>query len=105
MLVIIEVRSEGSFEMVSIQNHEMVQALSSNRANEPLCVSVLPGACWCRQYLLNAQGLQPLANGGAINAIAVTNQIFRRISLGTSFNDLLCNPFCRGMVCHVEVQY
>src|SRR5947209_2275280 len=82
----------------------MVQALSSNRANEPLCVSVLPRACWCRQYFLNAQGLQPFANSGAINAIAITNQIFRRISVGTSFNDLLCNPFCRRMVCRVEVQ-
>ena len=42
-VVVVEVRPQETTQMSLIENEEMVEALSSNRADDPLCEGILPG--------------------------------------------------------------
>jgi hypothetical protein len=41
-MVITEIRIQGSFQMLSVENNEMVQAVSSDRTDQAFGVRILP---------------------------------------------------------------
>src|SRR5688572_25801949 len=52
-VVISEIRSQGLLKMPSVQDHEMVQAVSSYRADQTFDVGILPGTPGCGQQLFD----------------------------------------------------
>ena len=64
--------------MSFVQNEDMVQQLAADGADQTLHVRTLPRRTWCRQDLLNVQAGQAATHRGAINAVAVADQITRR---------------------------
>ena len=62
LVVVAEIRRQGSIEMASVQDDVVVQTLPANRADESLGVSILPGTSWCCEDLLDAQRLDSQSN-------------------------------------------
>jgi len=54
-VVISEIRSQGTLEMPGVQDHEMVQAVSSDGADQAFGVRILPGTLWRGEYFFNMQ--------------------------------------------------
>ena len=52
-VVISEIRSQGLFKMPGVEDHEMVQAVSSYRADQAFDVGILPGTPGCGQQLFD----------------------------------------------------
>src|SRR5215469_2898745 len=61
------------------QYHDMVEALASDRANQPFDMTVLPWRTWSDRPVANADGLQATGDRGAIRGVAVTDEIARRL--------------------------
>ena len=53
LMVIGKIRIKSALEMPRVQDHEMVQALSSDRANEAFSIRILPGTADRRERLFN----------------------------------------------------
>ncbi len=53
-VVVHEIRSKNSSEMSLVEDDDVVQALSPNRADQALYVRILPGRSPCRDNLFNA---------------------------------------------------
>src|SRR5437762_12050940 len=65
-------------EMPFAQNHDMVEALASDRANQPFNMIVLPRRAWRDRPVANAHGSQPPADRRALRGVAVTAEVARR---------------------------
>ena len=52
-MVITEIRSQSSLQMLGVQDHEMVQAVSSYRADQAFGVRILPGTPRCSEDFFN----------------------------------------------------
>src|SRR5207247_2428964 len=59
------------------QHHDMVEALASDRANQPFDMTVLPRRVWRDRPVANAHGSQPSGDRGAIRGVAVTDEVAR----------------------------
>ena len=53
LVVVSEIRSQRSLEMPGVQDHEMVQAVSSYRADQAFGVGILPGTLGCGQHFFD----------------------------------------------------
>src|SRR4029434_1102625 len=91
--------------MPGVENHEMVQAISPNRADQALDVRILPRALRRCEDFLHVQRRNPQSNLVAVDSIPIANDIRRRIPLGKSLDDLLGGPGCRGMLSDIEMQH
>ena len=54
-VVVSEIRSQGSLEMPGVQDHEVVQAVSSYGADQAFGIRILPGTPGRCEYLFNVQ--------------------------------------------------
>src|SRR5215467_13663638 len=59
------------------QYHDMVEALASDRANQPFNMTVLPWRTWNDRPVANAHGLQATGDRGAIGGVAVSDEVAR----------------------------
>ena len=88
-VVIIEILGQRSFQMFRIQNDEVVQALSSDRANQALGVRILPGTLRRSQHLFDPECRDPLTNIVSVDAVPISDQISGWITIGEGFYNLL----------------
>src|SRR5438093_8278639 len=71
-LVIVEkVAGQKASQVAFAQDEDMIQALTSDRADEPLGEGVLPRAGGRRQHFTNPHALQPLPEHVTIDAVAI----------------------------------
>ena len=61
LVVVAEIRGEGSIQMAGIQDDEMVQTVSADRSDEPLGVWILLRTSRRCEHLFNTQPSNPLA--------------------------------------------
>ena len=54
-VVVSEIRSQGCLEMPGVQDHEVVQTVSSYRADQAFGIRILPGTPWRCEYFFNVQ--------------------------------------------------
>src|SRR6266576_7146389 len=80
----------------------MVDALASDRSNQPFGEAVLPRRTWGDRLVTDAHGTQSVRDGSAIDAIPITNQVARRLSPRECFGDLACDPVRGRMGCDVD---
>ena len=77
---------------------DVIEAFSTDRADQPLRVSVLPGRTRRRWSVPDPRGSKASRYGLAVASIAVTNGMGGRLIPWEGFCDLLRDPFCRRMV-------
>src|SRR5437016_1670210 len=85
------------------QHDHMIQAVASDRSDQPLHVGPLPGAGRRGEHFLNAQTLDSLTKVIPINPIPVSQQVMWRRILGEGLHHLLPCPPSRRMLRHVEM--
>src|SRR5215472_5342192 len=83
------------------QHHDMVEALTSDRADQPFDMPVLPWRAWRDRPVANAHGLQPPGDRGAIRGVAVTDEIARGLIPRECFGDLAGDPLGGWICCHI----
>src|SRR6266576_973325 len=80
----------------------MVDALASDRSDQPFGEAVLPRRAWGDGLVTDAHGAQSVRDGSAIDAIPITDQVARRLSPRECFRDLACDPVRGRMGCDVD---
>src|SRR5213079_1728824 len=80
----------------------MVDALASDRSDQPFGEAVLPRRAWGDGLVADAHGAQSVRDGSAIDAIPTTDQVTRRLSPRECFGDLACDPVRGRMGCDVD---
>jgi hypothetical protein len=75
--------------MSGMNDDEVVQTLSADRADEPLGVWILPGAAGRREDFLDLQRSHTRPNVAAINAVPIPQQIARSVVLGEGLDNRL----------------
>src|SRR5215470_15374600 len=75
------------------QKQHMIQALSTERANEPFDICVLPRRSRCCRAVPNSHWSQPVQESATIGAVIVANQVDWAGVPGERLHDLLSQPF------------
>src|SRR6266540_632165 len=91
--------------MPGVQDDEMVQALSSDGADQAFYVRILPGTLWGGKDLFHSERRDPQTNVVAIDAVAVSYKIAGCILIDEGLHDLLRRPGGGRMLGNVEVQH
>ena len=88
---------------VGLSEHDqVVDALPPDRADEPFRKAVLPWRAGRDRLVANAHGAQAAGDYRTVNGVTVTDQVARCLVPGKRFGDLLRDPFCRRMRCHID---
>src|SRR5437660_1772445 len=80
----------------------MVDALASDRSDQPFGEAVLPRRAWGDRLVTDAHGAQSVRDGSAIDAIPIADHVARRLSPRECFGDLACDPVRGRMGCDVD---
>jgi len=102
---VVEVRSENTQQVPFVEYDDVVQAFSSNRAQKPISVRILPGRLCSTDDLLHPHVSDTLPKLVAIDTVTVTDQKSRRCIFGKCLADLLSCPLGRRMRGDVEVDH
>jgi hypothetical protein len=94
-IVVVGVGAEDPAKMRLAQDHDMIQAFSPDRADEPFDVSVLPGRARRSWSVSDAHGSKTSRYHKAILSISVPNEVLGRLIPGESLGDLAGDPFGR----------
>jgi hypothetical protein len=76
-IVIVLVATQQVPEMAFAENDHMVETLTSDRPDEPLCISILPGRTGRSRPIPNAHGTNALDEASTIDAVPVSDHIPR----------------------------
>src|SRR5207248_7901174 len=80
----------------------MVDALASDRSDQPFGEAVLPRRAWGDGLVADPHGAQSVRDGSAIDAIPIADHVARRVSPRECFGDLACDPVRGRMGCDVD---
>src|SRR3981081_223477 len=75
------------------QYNHMVDALASDRSDQPFGEAVLPRRTWGDGLVTDARGAQPVRNGSAVDPIPITEQVARGLIPREWFGDVSRDPF------------
>src|SRR5664280_2220827 len=92
-MVVRQILPQQPAQVSLIQNHDMVQTLTSNRANQPLGKGVLPRTSRCGDHFLHPQRLHPAPKLVTVAGVTVADQIPWSLPLGEGLHPLLPYPF------------
>jgi hypothetical protein len=79
-------------KMALPQHEDMVEALASDRSDQPFNMTVLPRRARRYRPIANAHGSQPACDGCTIRRVTVSNEIARRFLPWKGFGDLPGDP-------------
>ena len=82
LVVIPLIRAQQIPKMRLAEDNDMVEAITSDRADEPLRISILPRRAWRDRPIPNAHGPHAQNEPGAVNAVPITDHVSQRISPG-----------------------
>jgi len=105
VMVVGKIVCEDTREMPFMQDHYVIQALSTDTPDQALDIWVLPRTPGRNHDLFDAHMLHPLPKHSAVDTIAVAQQIPRRLVPGKRLDHLLCRPHRRRMLGDVEVHH
>src|SRR2546430_17068416 len=80
----------------------MVDALASDRSEQPFGEAFLPRRAWRDRLVTDAHGPQSGRGGSAVDAVPITDQVARRLSPRERLRDLACDPVRGRMGCDVD---
>ena len=105
LVVVAEIRRQGSLEMASVQDDVVVEALPADRANESLYVRILPGALRYGEKLLHAQRFDSQSNFSTVPSVPIAEEVTGRVSVCERLEDLLRGPRRSWMLGHIKMQH
>jgi hypothetical protein len=100
-----EALGDDSVKVPGVQHHDVIEALAPNGADQAFSVWILPGRSISGEHLGDAEPVNPSAEAGTIDSIAITKPIAGCRFPGERLHDLASHPLCRGMACGVEVEH
>src|ERR1044071_6555417 len=83
----------------------VVQALASDASDQALHVAILPRAFRCDLYLFNPHPFNSRSEMLAVDPVAISNHVPRRAVIRKRLDNLLCSPYCRGMLGDIEMEH
>ena len=104
LVVIFLVRFEQIAKVAVAKHEDMVKAFPSDRSDEPLRTSVLPGRSWCDRPISDAHGSKSAEKGMAIGAIPVADDTLRSPLPPVCLSQLMGNPFRAWMRRYTQPQ-
>jgi len=102
-VVIIKIRNQMAPERNLIQDDDVVEAFSADRADQPFDVRPLPGRSESGENLADVQAFDQRPECYAIDAVAVPEQEPRRLVPREGLHDLGCGPLGGGMLGDIEM--
>src|SRR5262245_16388225 len=102
-VIVREIRGQDAPQVPLAENDDMVQALASHRTDEPLREGVLPRAARGRQDFTDAHALRALAKRGAVDAVAIAQEVDGGGVVRKGVDDLLSGPVRGGVLSHIEM--
>jgi hypothetical protein len=100
--VVARVGGQDPAQVHVAEDHDVVQAFSSDRADEAFDVSVLPGRSWCRWSVPDAHGREASCYGVTIGGVSVADEVLGRLIPGEGFGDLSGDPVRSGVGSDVD---
>src|SRR5437870_13606965 len=80
----------------------MVDALASDRSDQSFSEAVLPRRAWSDRFVADAHGSQSVLDDGAVNLIAIADQVARGLIPRECLCDLARDPIGGRMRCDVD---
>jgi hypothetical protein len=99
-VVVFQVRKQNVTQMALANDHDVIKALASDRADQAFAVSILPRRARSGWLVANAHRAKPPFEDIAIGAIPVADEIFWRQFPVAGFGELTGDPFRSGVGCH-----
>jgi hypothetical protein len=97
-VVVFQVTKQNVAQMALANDHDVIKAFSSDRADQSFAMSILPRRAWGGWFVANAHGAKTSFEDVAIGAVTVADEIFRRLFPAAGFGELAGNPFRGGML-------
>jgi len=98
-----EVGLQDPVQVLLTEDNDVIEALSTDRADEAFGVGILPRRSRRCQYLLNAHALDTTVELLTVDTVAVTDHVFGRGVLRKCLDDLLGGPLCARVAGDVPV--
>src|SRR6266702_2554149 len=80
----------------------MIDALASDRTDQPFGEAVLPRRAWGDGLVTDAHGAQSACDGSAVDSIPIPDQVARSLIPREYFCDLTCDPVRGRIRCGVD---
>jgi len=80
----------------------MIDALASDRSDQPFGEAVLPRRAWGDGLVTDAHGAQSACDGSAVDSIPIPDQVARSLIPREYFCDLTCDPVRGRIRCGVD---
>ncbi len=97
------VRCENVAKMALGNDDDVIKTFPSDRADQPLRISVLPRRPRRDRSVANAHGPDAPDEVSAIRAVTVADQVAWRLVPAASFGQLTSKPFHIGIGCHTAL--
>src|SRR5438105_4307840 len=104
-MVIRKIAFQDPSQMSFSQHDHVIQAVTSNRSDQPLHEGTLPGTCRSGEDFLDAHASEPFAKVTPIDLIPIPEHVTRCRILGKRLHHLLSCPAGRRTFRHVELDY
>ena len=91
--------------MLFANDHDVIKAFSSDRADQTFAKSILPRRTWSGWSIANSHSPKTPLEDVAIGAVPVTKEICRRLFPAACFSELAGDPFCGRMCGHASPQH
>jgi len=98
LIVVIGIGRKDTAQVGLAPDHNVVQALPTDRADQPLGISVLPRRPWRDRMITNAHRSEPTDNNMTVGSVTVSNEMFRCLIPRESLGNLLGDPLGSRMV-------
>lgn len=102
-VIVREVAPKNLPQVGLAQYDDMIEALATDTAVQPLNVRILPWRSWCRDDFLDTHVFDALPEELAVDRVTIAKQESRGVILGKRLDDLLSGPLGRRMRSCVEV--
>jgi hypothetical protein len=102
-VVVREIPAQQAPEMPFVDHDDVIEAFSTNRADDALGEGILPGRSQCDEDLAHPQTLHPACEHIAVDGIPIADQIRGRRLLGEALDQLVCSPRCSRVVGDVDM--
>jgi hypothetical protein len=90
--------------MALTNDDDVIKTFPSDRADQPLRISVLPRRLRRDRSVTNAHGPDAPDEGSAIRVVAVADQLAWRLVPAAGLGQLTGKPFRIGMGCHTQAE-
>ena len=104
-MAIVDVGRQDPPQVPFAPNNDVIQALASDRPDEALGVSILPGRAQGRQHVQHPHGRQSRLERGTAGSVTVPDQVSGRGLPWRRLYDLPCQPRCRRIARDAALRY